>query len=134
MSHIWIQSELYCDKQKTMEKEEDIIAILRCIWWCYKANSFTRHFYCEMGLFTLHNCCVSRFLNFLKLKLDSQSRLTIPEFSSYHCTSEGTDFKSIEERFIQFTMVPFKALSELPWERYLHCSILKPEVCSIYLI
>ena len=33
-----------------------------------------------MGLFTLHNCCVSWLLNFLKLKLDSR-RLTIPEFS-----------------------------------------------------
>ena len=38
-----------------------------------------------MGLFTLHNCCVSRLLNLLKLKLDSQSCLTIPEFSGYHC-------------------------------------------------
>ena len=38
-----------------------------------------------MGLFTLHNCCVSRSLNFLKIKLDSQSRPTIPEYSSYHC-------------------------------------------------
>ena len=41
---------------------------------------------CEMGLFTMHNCCVSWLLNFLKLKLVSQSRLTIPEFSGYHCT------------------------------------------------
>ena len=40
----------------------------------------------EMGLFTLHNGYVSRLLNFLKLKRDSQSRLTIPEFSGYHCT------------------------------------------------
>ena len=38
-----------------------------------------------MGLFTLHNCCVSWLLNFLKLKLDSQSHYTIPEFSGYHC-------------------------------------------------
>ena len=57
--------------------------------WCYKANSFTRHlknyFFCEMGLFTLHNCCVSWLLNFYKLKLDSQNRLTIPEFPGYHC-------------------------------------------------
>ena len=36
-----------------------------------------------MGLFTLHNCCVSWLLTFLKYKLDSQSRLTIPGFSGY---------------------------------------------------
>ena len=39
-----------------------------------------------MGLFTLHNCCFSWSLDFLKLKIDSQSRLTIPELSGYHCT------------------------------------------------
>ena len=38
-----------------------------------------------MGLFTLHNCCVSCLFNFLKLKLDSQCRLAVPEFSGYHC-------------------------------------------------
>ena len=38
-----------------------------------------------MGLFTLHKRCVSWLLNILKIKLDSQSRLTIPEFSGYHC-------------------------------------------------
>ena len=68
---------------------DDIIAIFKCIWWCYKANSFTRHLknnlFCEMGLFTLHNCCVSSPLHFLKIKLDSLSRPTIPEFSCYHC-------------------------------------------------
>ena len=49
-------------------------------------QTLIKFFFCEMGLFTLHNCCVSWLLNFLKLKLDSQSRLTIPEFSGYHCT------------------------------------------------
>ena len=48
---------------------------------------YKNYFFCEMGLFTLHNFCVSWLLNFLKLKLDSQSRLTIPEFSGYHCIS-----------------------------------------------
>ena len=37
-----------------------------------------------MGLFTPHNCCVSCLLNFLKPKLESKSRLPIPEFSGYH--------------------------------------------------
>ena len=41
-----------------------------------------------MGLFSLHNCCVSSSLNYLKLKLDSKSRLTIPEFSGYHGISK----------------------------------------------
>ena len=80
-----------------MVYEDDIIALLKCVWWCYKANSFTRHFlnhlYCEMGLFTLHNCCVSSSMNFLKLKLDSKSRLTIPEFSGYYCIYIYTDIK-----------------------------------------
>ena len=39
-----------------------------------------------MGLFTLHNCFFLWLLNFLNLKLHSQSRLTVPEFSGYHCS------------------------------------------------
>ena len=69
----------YSNNQKTMKWEDDIIAIIKCIWWCYKANSFTRHLknhlFCEMSLFTLHNVCVSSLLNIFKLNLDSQSRL-----------------------------------------------------------
>ena len=42
-------------------------------------------FFREMGLFTLHNCWVPWLMNFLMLKIDSQSRLPIPEFSGYHC-------------------------------------------------
>ena len=53
----------YSDNQKTMQLEDDIIAIHKWILWCYKANSFTRHFsnhlFCEMGLFTLRNFCVA---------------------------------------------------------------------------
>ena len=41
--------------------------------------------FCEMGLFTLHNCFVSMFFNLI---LDSQSRLTIPEFSGHHRIKE----------------------------------------------
>ena len=33
---------LYSDNQKTMEYE-DILAKLKCLWCCYKANSFNRH-------------------------------------------------------------------------------------------
>ena len=53
----------YSDNQKPMEYEDDIIAVFKCIWWCYKANSFTKNLklicVCVTGLFTLHNCCVS---------------------------------------------------------------------------
>ena len=38
-----------------------------------------------MGLFTMHHSCVSCLLDYLKLKLDSKSRLPITEFSGYHC-------------------------------------------------
>jgi len=46
-------------------------------------------FFCEMGLITLQNRSVLWLLNFLKLKLDSQSRLTVPEFSGYHCSFQN---------------------------------------------
>ena len=53
----------YSDNEKTTEEEDDIIAILKFIWCCYKANSFTRcllnHIFSEIGLFTLHSCFVS---------------------------------------------------------------------------
>ena len=42
-----------------------------------------------MGLFQLNNSCVFCPLDFLKLYLDSKSRLPIPEFSGYYCNSKG---------------------------------------------
>ena len=51
-------------------------------------------FFCEMGLFTLHNYCVSWLFKFLKLKLHSQSCFTIPEFSGYHCKSAFNSLKT----------------------------------------
>ena len=53
-----------------------------------------------MGLFSVYT---AQFLwlwllNFLKLKLDSQCRLPISEFSGYHCISRNTkDEQSIED-------------------------------------
>ena len=41
-----------------------------------------------MGLFTLHNCCASSSLDYLKSSLESKSRLPIPEFSGYLCISK----------------------------------------------
>ena len=88
-SKVFFIEFVYSDNQKTMEEEDAIITILKSIWRGYKVNSFTRHLknnlFCEMGLFTLHNCCFLWSLAFLKLKLDFQSRLTIPEFSGYYC-------------------------------------------------
>ena len=53
---------MYSDNQKIVESEDDISAILKWIWCCYKANSLTikllNRLLSEMGLFTLHNCCV----------------------------------------------------------------------------
>ena len=41
-----------------------------------------------MGLFKRHNCCVLSSLDLLKLKLESKSRLPIPQFSGYHCSKK----------------------------------------------
>jgi len=49
------------------------MAILKCIWCCWKANSFTYH------------------LGFLLLKVDSKSGLSIIEFSGYYCKSLNTE-------------------------------------------
>ena len=38
-----------------------------------------------MGLFTLHNYCAASSLDYLKSYLEFKSRLSIPEFSGYHC-------------------------------------------------
>ena len=38
-----------------------------------------------MGLFTLHNCCVTCSLDYLESQFESKSRLSFPEFSDYHC-------------------------------------------------
>ena len=70
-----------------MEYEDDIISILKCSWCCYKAHSFTSKLLnqSKMGLFTLHICCVLCSLDYIKLKLDSKSRLPISDFSGYNC-------------------------------------------------
>ena len=61
-----------------------MIQSIRC---CYKAKSFIcdllNHLFNEMGLFTLHNCCVSCLLDFLNSQHKSKSRHPIPEFSGY---------------------------------------------------
>ena len=63
-------------------------------------------FFCEIGLFTLHNCCVSWLLNILKLKLDFQSRLTIPEISGYHCSFQVLTVQSnVFEMFLKYFTV-----------------------------
>ena len=63
-------SRKYSDNQKTVEQKDDISAILKCIRCCYKANSCTiklsNDLLSEMGLFTLHNCCASCSLDYLK--------------------------------------------------------------------
>ena len=43
-----------------------------------------------MGLFTLLICCVQRLLDFLKAKLESNSRLPFSEFSGYHCSFKNS--------------------------------------------
>ena len=39
MNHL---SNIYSDNQKTGELKDDIKAIRKCVWYCYKANRFTR--------------------------------------------------------------------------------------------
>ena len=41
-----------------------------------------------MCLFALHNFIISWSLDIFNLKLDYQSRLTIPKFCGYHCDTE----------------------------------------------
>ena len=41
---------------------------------------FLNHLLSEMGLFTMHNFCISCLLHFLKPLIEFKSRLPIPEF------------------------------------------------------
>ena len=74
-------SNSYSETRRTVKKEDDIKAIVRCVWWCYKATSFTcilfTHSLRKIGLFTLHICCVSCSLDYLKSYLESESHLHI---------------------------------------------------------
>ncbi len=62
--------------KRSVADEDDIKAIINYIWCCYKANSFTNyllnHLLSEMGLFTLHICCVSSSLAILKSYIKSK--------------------------------------------------------------
>ena len=40
-SKLEIKTFIYSDNQKTMEYEDDIIAMFKCIRGCYKAKSYT---------------------------------------------------------------------------------------------
>ena len=57
-----------------------------------------------MGLFTLHNYCVPFLFDYLKSYLEFINRLSIPEFSDYHCLF-------IKWRVV-ITVVPLNELSE----------------------
>ena len=80
---------MYSEKQKTLDYEDDIISILKCIWCCYKANGFTSNLLNDLlrlwGLFTEHNCSASCSFDYFILEFEFKSRLPIPEFSGYHC-------------------------------------------------
>ena len=62
---------VYSDNQKIMEYEDDFLAILRCIWCCFKANSFTSHLLnhklSEIGLFTLHKILYPMHIGLFKV-------------------------------------------------------------------
>ena len=78
---------IYSNYQKTEEYEDDMKAILKFIWFCYKPNWFTSTILnlllSEMGLFTLHNWCTHCTIqsHTLSLKVDFifQSFLVITE-------------------------------------------------------
>ena len=61
---------VYSDNHKKMEYEDNIITILKCIWCCYKANSFQwhllDHLFSEMGLYILHCPVAVVHLTFLR--------------------------------------------------------------------
>ena len=65
--------EFFSDNQKTVEKEDNIIAILYCmhLMLLQSKYSITRHLlnhcFIELSLFTLHNCFVLCSMDFLKL-------------------------------------------------------------------
>ena len=83
---------------------------MRC---CYKAKSFIcdllNHLFSELGLFTLHNCCVLCSLDFLKSQLESNSRLPILEFSVYHCW-EVTNISKLPPMAVTETRDQYTAL------------------------
>ena len=89
-------SRTYSENQKTLELEDDFIAIFKCIWTCYKSDSFTiclfNHVLSEMGLFTLHNCCGPYVLDYSKFLIESKSRCTYSRIFWLSLYSKGDWF------------------------------------------
>ena len=77
-------SPIYSENQITLELENDIEAIIKCILCCYKASindsKLSNHLLSEMGLFTLHNVYVLCPLDYLKLILEYRICFFIPKF------------------------------------------------------
>ena len=71
----------------------------------YKANSFT--YKVTQSVLTLHNCCVSCSLDYLKSQLGSKSRLPIPGFSDSLCIIFYYLFRDIKGTFLGSAWIHF---------------------------
>ena len=73
---------IYSDNQKTVEYKDDIKAILECIWWCYKANSFTiiKSLKWNGSVYVAQLLCLM-FIGLFKVITWVKSRLPISIFS-----------------------------------------------------
>ena len=77
----------------------------KCIWCCYKANSLTskllNHLLSEIGLFTLHSCCVH-------WTIESKSLIPIPEFFCSHCMFLNSFLVIIYRNYYYFPKAQYK--------------------------
>ena len=72
-----------------------------------------------MGLYPLHNYCVSCTLDYLKTYLESKSRLPIAKFSGYHCmfyfliNCSILSFPPIKSKFPHLTFLKLEFLTRI---------------------
>ena len=93
----------YIDNQRTVEMEDDMKTIWKCILCCYKKIALLvsklNNLLNELGLFTLHNCLA--YCSFLEYKC----RLPISELFCNHCIWKEECYQSIN---------PLKKVNALP--------------------
>ena len=82
-----IMQRFYTDKIIRIYQNDVFISKKKyLLWHTILWRNMIINLFSGMGLWTLHKHCLSRSKDFLQLKLESCSRLLIPQFYGTHCT------------------------------------------------
>ena len=107
-------NSVYKENQKTVELEEDIKAIIKCIWCCYKANSYNCnliHLLCKLS-WTVYTALLLCFMTIELFKEILQVFLKVSAFESLERWRSAVGWNTIAG----LSRITVNPESELEWD------------------